>query len=64
MSRILETLIGRLQELKADIAVSSLQRPYDANIEFNYGKAVGLVAGLELAEKLVLEVLSNDKGYV
>jgi hypothetical protein len=56
----LETLLQRLEAEQATLARQTLEQPIPG--EFNYGKAVGMYAGLELAKRILIDtVAEKDK---
>lgn len=53
----LETLLQRLEAEQATLAHQSLQQPLSG--DFNYGKAVGMYAGLELAKRVLIDLVAE-----
>lgn len=53
----LETLLQRLEQEQASLAQQTLQQPGPG--EFNYGKAVGMYAGLERAKRVLLDLVTE-----
>ena len=53
----LETLLQRLEAEQAKLAMETLQRPVPG--EFNYGKAVGMYAGLEMAKQCLIDLVAE-----
>jgi hypothetical protein len=55
----LETLLQRLEVEQSKLAHETLQHPQHG--EFNYGKAVGMYAGLGLARRVLLDLVSEKE---
>ena len=53
----LETLLQRLEEEQATLARQTLEKPIPG--DFNYGKAVGMYAGLELAQRVLIDLVAE-----
>lgn len=53
----LESLLQRLEQEQAVLAHQSLQQPQPG--DFNYGKAVGMYAGLELAKRVLIDLVAE-----
>lgn len=53
----LETLLQRLDAEQATLARQSLEQPLPG--EFNYGKAVGMYAGLEVAKRILIDTVAE-----
>lgn len=53
----LETLLQRLEQEQATLAHQSLQQPIPG--DFHYGKAVGMYAGLELAKRVLIDLVAE-----
>ena len=53
----IETLLQRLEQEQSALANQTLQQPVPG--EFNYGKAVGMYAGLELAKRTLLDLVAE-----
>lgn len=59
----IETLLQRLEAEQASLARQSLEQPVPG--EFNYGKAVGMYAGLEVAKRVLIDLVAETerKGF-
>ena len=55
----LEMLLQRLDREQATLAHEALQHPQTG--EFNYGKAVGMYAGLEMAKRALLDLVAEKE---
>lgn len=55
----LETLLQRLDHEQAKLAHEALQHPQPG--EFNYGRAVGLYAGLDLAKRVLMDMVADKE---
>lgn len=55
----LETLLQRLEAEQVTLARQSLEQPQPG--DFNYGKAVGMYAGLELAKRSLIEMVAEKE---
>lgn len=55
---LVDALLRRLEDEQARLAREALQQPQNP-IEFAYGKAVGMYAGLEHAKALLLELIDE-----
>lgn len=53
----LETLLQRLEAEQATLARQTLEKPIPG--DFNYGKAVGMYAGLELAKRALIDMVAE-----
>lgn len=53
----LETLLQRLEQEQATLAHQSLQQPIPG--DFHYGKAVGMYAGLEMAKRVLIDLVAE-----
>lgn len=53
----LETLLQRLEQEQATLAHQSLQQPIPG--DFHYGKAVGMYAGLEVAKRVLIDLVAE-----
>ena len=53
----LETLLQRLEQEQASLAHQSLQQPIPG--DFHYGKAVGMYAGLEVAKRVLIDLVAE-----
>ena len=60
----IESLLQRLETAQAQLAKEALERPTGKE-GFDYGRAVGMYAGLELAKTTLIETVSEHerKGY-
>lgn len=54
----IEYLLQRLETAQAELAREALQQP-QARDEFEYGRVVGLNAGLELAKSILIETVAE-----
>jgi hypothetical protein len=55
----LETLLQRLETEQAAMAVEALERP-SGKTEFDYGRAVGLYAGIQRAKEILINTVAED----
>lgn len=53
----LETLLQRLEVEQAALARQALEQPLPG--DFNYGKAVGMYAGLEMAKRVLIDLVAE-----
>lgn len=53
----LETLLQRLEAEQTALAHQTMQQPVPG--DFNYGKAVGMYAGLELAKRALIDLVAE-----
>lgn len=53
----IENLLQRLKEEQALLARQTLEQPVPG--DFNYGKAVGMYAGLEIAQRVLLDAFDE-----
>lgn len=53
----LENLLQRLEAEQATLARQALEQPQPG--EFNYGKAVGVYAGLEVAKRVLIDMVAE-----
>ena len=53
----LENLLQRLEQEQATLAHQSLQQPIPG--DFHYGKAVGMYAGLEVAKRVLIDLVAE-----
>lgn len=60
MSSIEAALLRRLDDLQKQFAVEALQTP-SAPTEFEYGKACGVVSGIERSKQVLLELLEEHE---
>lgn len=56
---MLAALLQRLDHEMAKVAHEALQQPQPG--EFNYGKAVGMYAGLELAKRTLIDLVAEKE---
>lgn len=54
----LETLLQRLETEQAALAAGALKQPASRDL-FEYGRVVGMYAGLELAKTALLDLVSE-----
>lgn len=55
---LVDVLLRKFEDEQARIAKEALQQPQSPH-EFNYGRAVGMYAGLEHAKTLLLELIDE-----
>lgn len=55
----IETLLQHLEREQAKLAHEALQQAQPG--EFNYGRAVGIYAGLELAKRVILDAVDEKE---
>ena len=55
----LEHLLQRLEAEQAKLAHEALQHPQPG--EFNYGRAVGLYAGLDVAKRVLMDMVADKE---
>ena len=55
----LDTLLQRLEMEQAKLAHEALQHPQPG--DFNYGRAVGMYAGLEMAKRTLLDLVAEKE---
>jgi hypothetical protein len=55
---LVDVLLHKFEEEQARLAKETLQQPQHPH-EFNYGRAVGMYAGLEHAKTLLLELIDE-----
>lgn len=62
---LVDVLLRKLEEEQARLAKETLQQPQTPH-EFNYGKAVGMYAGLEHAKTLLLDLIDekNKRDFI
>lgn len=53
----LEHLLQRLEAEQTKLAHEALQHPQQG--EFNYGRAVGLYAGIEMAKRILIDLVAE-----
>lgn len=60
----IESLLQRLETAQAELAKETLERPTGKD-SFDYGRAVGMYAGLEMAKTTLIEMVSEQerKGF-
>ena len=59
---VLDRFIGELEALRPQVAVESLESTTEGkDVAFEYGKAVGRLEGLRLAEALLQRLLSESE---
>ena len=60
----IESFLQRLEGAQAQLAKEALERPAGKD-SFDYGRAVGMYAGLDLAKSTLIEMVSEHerKGY-
>ena len=56
----IETLLQRLEQAQADLSRDALQQP-QARDTFEYGRVVGLYAGLELAKTVLIDTVAEKE---
>lgn len=56
----IETLLQRLEQSQADLARDALQQPQGRDL-YEYGKVIGMYAGLELAKTTLLEMVAEKE---
>lgn len=56
----IETLLQRLEQSQADLARDALRQP-QARDQFEYGRVVGIYAGLELAKTILLDTVAEKE---
>jgi len=54
----IETLLQRLEAEQSAMAVEAVERP-SGKTEFDYGRAVGLYAGLQRAKDILIETVAE-----
>jgi hypothetical protein len=55
-----QKLLVRLKEAQREYAFGALQRPNQKD-SFEYGHAVGVLAGYEMAINILLEIVNEEK---
>ena len=53
----IETLLQRLEQSQTELARDALQQPQGRDL-FEYGKVIGMYAGLELAKTVLISVVA------
>ena len=56
----IETLLQRLEQSQADLARDALQQPQGRDL-FEYGKVIGMYAGLELAKTVLIDMVAENE---
>ncbi len=56
----IETLLQRLEQSQADLARDALQQPQGRDT-FEYGRVVGMYAGLELAKTVLIDMVAEKE---
>jgi len=56
----IEILLQRLEQAQADLARDALKQP-QARDTFEYGRVVGIYAGLELAKNVLLDTVAEKE---
>ena len=56
----IETLLQRLEQSQAELARDALQQPLGRDL-FEYGKVVGIYAGLELAKTVLIDTVAESE---
>jgi hypothetical protein len=56
----IEILLRRFEEAQATLAKEALQQPQERD-GFEYGRVVGLYAGLELAKSIMLDLIDEKE---
>lgn len=56
----IETLLQRLEQSQADLARDALKQPQSRDM-FEYGRVVGIYAGLELAKTVLLDTVAEKE---
>ena len=54
----IETLLQRLEQSQADLARDALEQPQGRDT-FEYGRVVGMYAGLELAKTVLIDMVAE-----
>lgn len=55
----LETLLQRLEAEQATLARQTLEQPQPG--DFNYGRAVGMYAGIDVAKRVLVELVAEKE---
>ena len=55
----LETFLQRLEQEQMKLANETMQHPQPG--EFNYGRAVGLYAGIEMAKRILIDTVAEKE---
>ena len=56
----IETLLQRLEQSQTELARDALQQPQGRDL-YEYGKVIGMYAGLELAKTLLLDMVAEKE---
>ena len=56
----IETLLQRLEQSQADLARDALAQPQSRDT-FEYGRVVGIYAGLELAKTVLIDMVAEKE---
>jgi hypothetical protein len=56
----IEVLLQRLEQSQADLARDALEQPQGRDL-FEYGKVVGIYAGLELAKSVLIDTVAEKE---
>jgi len=56
----IEVLLQRLEQSQADLARDALEQPQGRDL-FEYGKVVGIYAGLELAKNVLIDTVAEKE---
>jgi hypothetical protein len=54
----IETLLQRLEAEQSAVAVEAMERP-SGKTEFDYGRVVGIYAGLQRAKEVLIETVAE-----
>jgi hypothetical protein len=56
----IEVLLQRLEQSQADLARDALEQPQGRDV-FEYGRVVGMYAGLELAKTVLIDMVAEKE---
>jgi hypothetical protein len=56
----IETLLQRLEQSQTELARDALQQPQGRDL-FEYGKVIGMYAGLELAKTVLIDMVAEKE---
>ena len=56
----IETLLQRLEQAQTDLARDALKQPQSRDT-FEYGRVVGIYAGLELAKNVLIDTVAEKE---
>ena len=56
----IETLLQRLEQSQVDLARDALRQPQSRDM-FEYGRVVGMYAGLELAKNVLIDTVAEKE---